>query len=153
MFPHMPTSTWREAGGIYCAVTEDAMNLHRISKDLISDHDASSEDYRPKDSQTYLEFKNFTARDHRAWRLPMAPMQTPRPTRRNSILGKGTRPAGGHTVPQGGLSGRARRFIGPNGYTNGYSGYYEVVPVVPVGPDYTYGYSPAPAYGGYYVVP
>jgi hypothetical protein len=23
-----------------------------------------------------------------------------------------------------------------------------VVPVVPVGPDYTYGYSPAPAYGG-----
>jgi hypothetical protein len=72
------------------------MNLHRISKDLISDHDASSEDYRPKDGQTYLEFKNFTARDHRAWRLPMAPMQTPRPTRRNSILGKGTRPAGGH---------------------------------------------------------
>ena len=67
MFPHMPTATWREAGGIYCAVTEDAMNLHRISKDLISDH--------------------------------------------------------------------------------------EVVPVVPVGPDYTYGYSPAPAYGGYYVVP
>ena len=40
-------------------------------------------------------------------------------------------------------------FIGPNGYTNGYSGYYEVVPV---GPAYTYGYSPAPAYG-YYVVP
>jgi hypothetical protein len=24
---------------------------------------------------------------------------------------------------------------------------------VPVAPDYTYGYSPAPAYGGYYVVP
>jgi hypothetical protein len=44
-------------------------------------------------------------------------------------------------------------FIGPNGYTNGYSGYYVVVPVVPVAPDYTYGYSPAPAYGGYYVVP
>jgi hypothetical protein len=43
-------------------------------------------------------------------------------------------------------------FIGPNGYTNGYSGYYEVVPVVPVGPAYTYGYSLAPAYG-YYVTP
>ena len=44
-------------------------------------------------------------------------------------------------------------FVGPNGYTNGYSGDYVVVPVVPVAPDYTYGYSPAPAYGGYYVVP
>ena len=111
MFPHMPTATWREAGGIYCAITQDGMNLHRISKDLISDHDASSEDYRPKDGQTYLEFKNFTARDHRAWRLPMAPMQTPRPTRRNSILGKGTRPAGGHTVPQQGRSIRPRQEV------------------------------------------
>ena len=44
-------------------------------------------------------------------------------------------------------------FVGPNGYTNGYSGDYVVVPVVPVAPDYTYGYSPAPAYDGYYVVP
>jgi hypothetical protein len=85
------------------------MNLHRISKDLISDHDASSEDYRPKDGQTYLEFKNFTAREHRAWRLPMVPMQTPWPTRRNSILGKGTRPAGGHTVPQQERSIRPRQ--------------------------------------------
>jgi hypothetical protein len=33
MFPHMPTATWREAEEIYCAVTEDAMNLHRISKE------------------------------------------------------------------------------------------------------------------------
>jgi hypothetical protein len=153
MFPHMPTATWREAGGIYCAVTEDAMNLHRISKDLISDHVPRRRTTGQR-TVTYLEFKNFTARDHRAGRLPMAPMQTPRPTRRNSILGKGTRPAGGHTVPQQGRSIPAPGgFIGPNGYTNGYSGYYEVVPVVPVGPDYTYGYSPAPAYGGYYVVP
>ena len=44
-------------------------------------------------------------------------------------------------------------FVGPNGYTNGYSGDYVVVPVVPVAPDYTYGYSSAPAYHGYYVVP
>jgi hypothetical protein len=36
---------------------------------------------------------------------------------------------------------------------NGYSGDYVVVPLVPVAPDYTYRYSPAPAYGGYYVVP
>jgi hypothetical protein len=43
-------------------------------------------------------------------------------------------------------------FIGPNGYTNVYRGYYEVVPVLPVAPAFTYGYSPAPAYG-YYVVP
>ena len=42
-------------------------------------------------------------------------------------------------------------FIGPNGYTNGYSGYYQVLPVVSVAPAYTYGYSPAPAYGYYFV--
>ena len=44
-------------------------------------------------------------------------------------------------------------FVGPNGYTSGYSGDYVVVPGAPVSPDYTSGYSPAPAYGGYYVVP
>jgi hypothetical protein len=44
-------------------------------------------------------------------------------------------------------------FIGPKGYTNGYSGYYEVVPVAPIALDYIYGYSPMPGYGGYYVVP
>ena len=45
-------------------------------------------------------------------------------------------------------------FVGPNGYTSGYYGDYEVVPAVPVAPVYTYGYSPGPAYGGgYYVSP
>jgi hypothetical protein len=43
--------------------------------------------------------------------------------------------------------------IGPNGYSNGYSGDYIVVPLEPVAPDFSYGYSPAPSYGGYYVVP
>ena len=39
------------------------MNLHRISKDPISDHDASSQDYRSSGDKVRLDFRNFTARD------------------------------------------------------------------------------------------
>jgi hypothetical protein len=39
------------------------MKLHRLSRDPISDHDASSQDYWPLDGQACLDFKNFTARD------------------------------------------------------------------------------------------
>ena len=39
------------------------MNLHRISKDLISDHDESSRDFWSKDGNVCLDFRNFTARD------------------------------------------------------------------------------------------
>lgn len=39
------------------------MNLHRISKDLISDHDESSRDFRLQDGSVYLDFWNFTARE------------------------------------------------------------------------------------------
>jgi hypothetical protein len=39
------------------------MNLHRISRDPISDHDASAQNYWSKDGNVYLDFKNFTARE------------------------------------------------------------------------------------------
>ena len=39
------------------------MNLHRISKDPISDYDASSQDFWSDNGQAYLDFKKFTARD------------------------------------------------------------------------------------------
>jgi len=40
------------------------MNLHRISKDPISDHDASSQDFWSKDgNNACLDFRDFTARD------------------------------------------------------------------------------------------
>ena len=39
------------------------MNLHRISRDPISDHKVSSEDYRSRDGGACLDFRNFTARD------------------------------------------------------------------------------------------
>jgi hypothetical protein len=40
------------------------MNLHRISRDPISDHDASAQDYWVKDGKLCLDFQNFTARDN-----------------------------------------------------------------------------------------
>jgi hypothetical protein len=39
------------------------MNLHRISGDPISDHDASSQDYWSKDGAVCLDFRDFTARE------------------------------------------------------------------------------------------
>jgi hypothetical protein len=39
------------------------MNLHRISKDPISDHEGSSQDFCSKDGNAYLDFRNFTARE------------------------------------------------------------------------------------------
>jgi hypothetical protein len=38
-------------------------------------------------------------------------------------------------------------FVDPNGYRFGYSEAVPIVPVVPVPPDYAYGYSSAPGYG------
>ena len=38
-------------------------------------------------------------------------------------------------------------FVDPNGYRFGYSEAVPIVPVVPVAPDYAFGYSSAPGYG------
>ncbi len=39
------------------------MNLHRISKDIFSDHDETSRDFWSQDGNVYLDFRNFTARE------------------------------------------------------------------------------------------
>jgi hypothetical protein len=43
------------------------MNLHRISKDPISDHDESRQDFRSKDSEVYLDFRDFGARENKSY--------------------------------------------------------------------------------------
>jgi hypothetical protein len=45
------------------AGSEDRMNLHRISGDPISDHDASSQDFWSNDGDVCLDFRDFTARE------------------------------------------------------------------------------------------
>jgi hypothetical protein len=39
------------------------MILHRISRDPISNHDASSQDFWSKDGNVCLDFRDFTARE------------------------------------------------------------------------------------------
>jgi hypothetical protein len=39
------------------------VNLHRISKDLFSDHNETREDFWLNGDQVCLDFRNFTARD------------------------------------------------------------------------------------------
>jgi hypothetical protein len=39
------------------------MNLHRISRDAISDHAVSSQNFRSHAGEVYLDFENFTARE------------------------------------------------------------------------------------------
>jgi hypothetical protein len=60
--PRGPKGERRPANKV-CAGSEDRMNLHRISKDPISDHDASSQEFWPKDGKACLDFRDFTARE------------------------------------------------------------------------------------------
>jgi hypothetical protein len=39
------------------------MNLHRMSKDPISDHESSSQDFWSNDGKACLDFRDFTARE------------------------------------------------------------------------------------------